>query len=155
MGKKSHKAKRKSKYADLEAKFDRLEGLVTCVLGNTPSSAPTPAQKNRLETNSKRDSDHDDGLSIFADESSLSDNDDLSDDNRNKSEVSETTKQCLFDMFGEDAIVKSKPVKEGIYLDDSQLKVLQKSFRCGKPNSLTAFNEESVEMFPVDESTET
>ncbi|KAH3868585.1 hypothetical protein DPMN_031735 [Dreissena polymorpha] len=72
----------------------------------------------------------------------------------NSEQLAETTKQCLFDMFGEDALVKNKPLKEGIWLDDSQLKVLNTTFRCDQPNFVTAFNEESVDMFPVDETFE-
>lgn len=152
---KSHKAKvKKSKYDQLEAKFDRLESLVTRVLGNMDSPPPAQAvQRPETETNSELVHNDNEVLSIFADDCSFLE-DNLSDCNNNNPQLSDMTKQCLFDMFGEDALVKNKPVKEGISLDDSQLKVLQNSFRCDKPNFLTAFNEESVDMFPVDESCE-
>ncbi|KAH3829086.1 hypothetical protein DPMN_131074 [Dreissena polymorpha] len=174
------KKKRKSKYSLLEAKFDRLEGLVMRVLGKVASSPPHAqihAEANsdgrkwlascHTETNSESRKRHapchtetnsdnhvrlqDDVLSILVDADS---DDSYSDTVDNGENLAETTKQCLFEMFGEDALVKHKPLKEGICLDDSQLKVLNTSFRCDQPNFLTAFNEESVDMLPVDESCE-
>ena len=75
------------------------------------------------------------------------------DSNNNVAEsVSES--RCLYDMFGEDAIVKKTEQKHGISLDKSQVQVLENSYRCKQPNFLTAFSEENNDLFPVDTNAE-
>ena len=64
------------------------------------------------------------------------------------------TKRCLFDLFGIDAINSKSVKKIGSVIDESQKKVLASSWRADKPNSITAFAEETKESFPVDEETE-
>ena len=68
--------------------------------------------------------------------------------------LSEKAKKCLFDIFGEDAIAKKSEKKTGITLDKSQKEVLLGHWRAEKPNTITAFAEETKELFPVDEETE-
>jgi len=68
--------------------------------------------------------------------------------------ISNKTKKCLFEIFGEDATVKKTKKQEGICLDSSQIEVLENSFRSKTPNSVTAFAEDNYDLFPVDETTE-
>ena len=79
---------------------------------------------------------------------------DIDDDKTDDEHLSEKTKKCLFDIFGEDAIAKKTEKKKGIALDESQKEVLKGHWRAEKPNLITAFAEESKEMFPMDEETE-
>lgn len=66
----------------------------------------------------------------------------------------EAAKKALFDIFGQDAIVKQEPKHEGLLIDKSQREVLDLSWRSSKPNSVTAFAEENLDLFPLDEKTE-
>ena len=77
-----------------------------------------------------------------------------SDDNNTEENLSEKTKKCLFELFGEDAIAKKNEKKEGIVMDQSQKEVLLGHWRAEKPNLITAFSEETLNSFPVDEETE-
>lgn len=117
-----------------------------------------------LKTHSKDSDVDEDTLSIMA-KGSISDdsdsdvdcaqrrlprqNSDMSNDN-----LSEDTKKCLFDIFGEDAVVKKTVKKQGISIDKSQQEVLDSSLHCDTPNFLSAFSEENFDLFPVDEDTE-
>ena len=73
----------------------------------------------------------------------------------NSRNLSEGTKKCLYDIFGDDAIVKKTVKKSGISIDKSQKKVLDTSYRTREPNFLTAFSEDNFELFSVDEEAET
>ncbi|KAL4240463.1 hypothetical protein ACF0H5_001255 [Mactra antiquata] len=57
-------------------------------------------------------------------------------------------------MFGDDAIVKKPDKKEGLVLDNSQIEVLENSYRSKEPNFLSAFSEETFDMFLVDSESE-
>ncbi|VDI20607.1 Hypothetical predicted protein [Mytilus galloprovincialis] len=72
----------------------------------------------------------------------------------NDEHLSSKAKKCLFDIFGEDAIAKKTEKKIGITMDDSQKEVLMGHWRALKPNLVSAFAEETKELFPVDEETE-
>ena len=76
------------------------------------------------------------------------------DDNADVENLSEKTKKCLFELFGEDAVAKKNEKKVGIMLDQSQKEVLLGHWRAEQPNLITAFNEETLKSFPVDEETE-
>ncbi|XP_060571539.1 uncharacterized protein LOC132729732 [Ruditapes philippinarum] len=93
-------------------------------------------------------------LSIHGD-NFLSDEDNVSIKGKvDEKELSDSTKKCLFDIFGEDATVKKSTKKEGISVDNSQKDVLNDSLHSTSPNFLSAFNEENFDLFPVDEETE-
>lgn len=68
--------------------------------------------------------------------------------------VSDKTRKCLFELFGEDAVAKKTEKKCGIELDDSQKEVLMGHWRTETPNLITAFAEDTKESFPVDSETE-
>ena len=70
--------------------------------------------------------------------------------------LSENTKKCLFDIFGEDAVVNKKNLlkKIGIAIDQSQKEELQNIYRTKEPNFLTAFSGDNYDLFPINEETE-
>lgn len=97
----------------------------------------------------------DDQISLQPDRVERAVFDESEDELRSEDEnMSDKAKKCLFDLFGEDALTKKSDKKTGIVLDDSQKQVLSGSWRSEKPNSITAFAEETLDSFPVDEETE-
>ena len=66
---------------------------------------------------------------------------------------SEKTQAILTELFGDDAGAK-KLYDNGICLDQSQLDVLSKSWRCENPEKLSAYKDEYRRCFPVHESSE-
>ncbi|XP_053378169.1 uncharacterized protein LOC128547997 [Mercenaria mercenaria] len=152
-------SKSKSKYKTLEKKFNQLDEKLNRVLTqldvNSATSKKSATRGRSLSLSENSDSEgqdsREDVLSLHSN-SKFSDGEisDSNDDN-----LSGETKKCLFDIFGEDAKVKSKPKPQGLKLDDSQKEVLEANYRCNSPNLLTAFSEDTLDMFPIDESTET
>lgn len=61
--------------------------------------------------------------------------------------------KLLADIFGEDAS-DSTTSKNGIVLDDSQVKVLQDSWRCDEPVKISSYREAYRHAFPVSETSE-
>ena len=57
---------------------------------------------------------------------------------------------ALADIFGEDAS-DSVATKNGIILDDSQVKVLEESWRCKEPSRVTSFKDSYRNEFPISE----
>ncbi|XP_045165906.2 uncharacterized protein LOC123529589 [Mercenaria mercenaria] len=150
--KSSHKAKKKqkrhSKYKELSQRFDRLEALVEKALTPKTAEEINSRAQEKNDTGAGAITGNEDVLSIHANSHvggfSDSDNEDLS----------SNTKKCLAEIFGEDAVVGKKPHKEGLVLDESQIEIVQNSFRKEEPNFLTAFSEETFEQFPLDENCE-
>ncbi|XP_053393491.1 uncharacterized protein LOC128555339 [Mercenaria mercenaria] len=68
--------------------------------------------------------------------------------------LTEAQKKDLYEMFGDDGLVKKSDKKEGLVLDSSQIDVLNSSYRCKEPNFLTSFSEENFDLFPVDSESE-
>ena len=126
-------------------------------------SLPAPQRPRHVESvysysssNEEVSSKHDDVLSISA-SGKFSDSEDGVDENNNVSHenLSENTKKCLFDIFGEDAVVNKKSTQKiGIAIDQLQKEVLQNNYRTKEPNFLTAFSEDNYDLFPVNEETE-
>ena len=115
------KATRGSKYDILEEswnkKFGDLNEKVDLLLSR---SMPAPQRRRHVESvytdsssNEEVSSKHDDVLSISA-SGKFSDSEDGVDENNNVSHenLSENTKKCLFDIFGEDAVVSKKTYSE-------------------------------------------
>ena len=111
------KAIRRSKYDFLEEswnkKFGDLNEKVDLLLSR---SMPAPQRCQHVESvytdsssNEEVSSKHDDVLSISA-SGKFSDSEDGVDENNNVSHInlSENTKKCFFDIFGEDAVVSKK-----------------------------------------------
>ena len=158
------KARRRSKNDILEESWTKklgdLNEKVDLLLSR---SMPAPQRRRHVESvytdsssNEEVSSKHDDVLSISA-SGKFSDSEDGVDENNNVSHenLSEDTKKCLFDIFGEDAVVSKKPTQKiGIAIDQSQKEVLQNSYRTKEPNFLTAFSEDNYDLFPVNEETE-
>jgi len=167
----SHKAKgkarKRSKYSSLKSRFKKLEALVTKAFSsatissaeNATSTGTNPGTSGKVKSKASKTNSGaqdlevvyrrtDDTLSIHADDDEFASSDEGSTDSKDK--LSEQTKKCLFDMFGEDAMVQKRQQSDGIVLDRAQVEVLESSFRCKDPNFLTAFSEENVEAFPVD-----
>ena len=124
------KARRHSEYDILEEswnkKFGDLNEKVDLLLN---CSLQTPQRPRHVESvysysssNEEVSSKHDDVLSISA-SGKFSDSEDSLDENNNVSNknLSENTKKCLFDIFGEDVVVNKK-TWNGI--DQSQKEVL-------------------------------
>ena len=111
------KARRRSKYDILEdswnKKFGDFNEKVDMLFSR---SMPAPQRCRHVESvfidsssNEEVSSKHDDVLSISA-SGKFSDSEDGFDENNNVSHenLSENTKKCLFDIFGEDAVVSKK-----------------------------------------------
>lgn len=111
-----------------------------------PESSHSSHREN-VHTSDSCESDKEDVLSL---KDSNFDNDPLV----SEGSVSDKLKKSLFDIFGEEATVTKTPKKEGISLDSSQIEVLQNSFRSQNPGQVTSYNQDYVDMFPVDESTD-
>ena len=110
---------------------------------------------NDSDHNDENESDHEDSVSIRVGATERAGLNESDEDTKSVDEnLSEKTKKCLFDLFGDDAITKKSDTKKGIKLDDSQKQVLLGSWRAENPNSITAFAEENKELFPVDTETE-
>jgi len=90
-----------------------------------------------------------DVLSLFGSASNLGSEDDKP--NSDSENISSQKKLPLFNVFGADATVKKTKKQEGMSLDQSQKEVLESSYRCKVPGSVTAFSEDTIDMFPVDE----
>lgn len=151
--------KMNSKFSELESKLDKVCNLLQRETNSDEiASSQRQAHGCRKPRVFDSDSDERDILSLSPGEESDSELDDNNNVTKTAAketgELSEKTKKCLFDIFGEDAIVKKEVKKVGISIDQSQVEVLNNSFRCSEPNFLTAFSEENVDLFPVDETTE-
>ena len=168
---KSKRKARRSRYDILEedwnTKFFNLNSKVDLLISRTMPT-DTPQRRRNVDSiyssSSSEDetSKHDDVLSLSASgKFSDSDNDSVQsqkDENNNElpenQNLSETTKKCLYEIFGDDAGVKKTVKKVGISIDQSQKDVLGTSYRTSAPNFLSAFSEENFDLFPVDEETE-
>ena len=63
------------------------------------------------------------------------------------------TPDLLAEMFGEDAQTKSAKV-EGLFLDKTQIDILENTWHCKFPDKLSAYRETSKQSFPVGKSAE-
>ena len=169
----SHK-KRRSRYDELEDKFDckfeqidsKFERLFTLL--NSQGKNVTGHSRSRSSSPESRAS----NTNYFSDNNSVCGNDDMlslhgksrfdsdSDDELRRphsfdKNLSEKTKSCLMELFGDDAILSKKEEKSGIILDEAQKETLTSSYRCAEPSFLTAYNESMLDMFPVSPDTET
>ena len=166
----------------LDSMFDFIKGQTstangdknTSESGNTlsqrqSSSTPSLSQRqsgsstsqSQRQTRRSRDSDsesadeRDDVMSLQPGQNEVLGSGTESDnEGSNDEHLSSKAKKCLFDIFGEDAIAKKTEKKIGITMDDSQKEVLMGHWRALKPNLVSAFAEETKELFPVDEETE-
>ena len=161
------KARRHSRYDILEEgwnkKFTDLNAKVDLLLNRLPT--PTSQRCRHAESiysdwSSEDDnaSKKDDVLSVSAngkfsdsDEDSVQNDENNNETNKN---LSESTKKCLYDIFGDDAVVKKTVKNSGIAIDQSQKQVLETSYRTREPNFLTAFSEDNFDLFPLNEETE-
>ena len=174
----SGKQKRKSKrYDELSSRMGNLENMLQQFLvsqnskNDTPDhdrvqnrSASRPCDKSvrGLFDSSDNDYDSEDNVSLHANgqispenrDSAVSCEQKDSTDLNNNVNVSENVKKGLFEMFGEDAIVKKTEKKSGIVLDKSQIEVIENSYRCKQPNYLSSFAEDNYDSFPVDSESE-
>lgn len=174
------KHKRKSRYDVLENKMDskfeevggKMDIIMKMLKSNTSKNSAENGDVNseRIERSQRRSepvcniseneddkSDNDDNISIRPKQGETlgNDSDILSDVESDNEQLSETTKKCLFDIFGDDALPKKSEKKKGIVIDDAQKEVLSNSWRSVNPNNISAFSEEHKEEFLVHEDTET
>ena len=162
------KARRRSRYDILEEgwnkKFTDLNAKVDLLL-NRSLPTPTPQSCRHVESIYSDSSSEDDNASKQDDVLSISANGKFSDsdedsvqndenNNETNENLSESTKKCLYDIFGDDAVVKKTVKKSGIAIDQSQKEVLKTSYRTREPNFLSAFSEDNFDLFPVNEETE-
>ncbi|XP_063431770.1 uncharacterized protein LOC134718430 [Mytilus trossulus] len=118
------------------------------------SQSQRPTLRSRDSDNESAD-DRDDVMSLQPGQNEVLGSGTESDnEGSNDEQLSSKAKKCLFDIFGEDAIAKKTEKKIGITMDDSQKEVLMGHWRALKPNLVSAFAEETKELFPVDEETE-
>lgn len=166
---------RSKKYDELSNRMGNLENLLKNFLDNQN------VEKNEQTVTNQSSSKHDkyekrkkfvfessddncdsgDNVSLFAgghisptcESDAESDKDHANSDSveKNDQNLSESARKCLFDIFGEDAVVKKSEKKKGIVLDKSQIEVIENGYRCKQPNYLSAFAEENFDLFPVDE----
>jgi len=128
-----------------------------------PDDSRTQSLLDDVNVNSEDDEDR---ISLFDDNLSIrprtgerlgvdSDNESVGDTKSTDEEhLSDKTRKCLFDLFGDDALTKKAEAKLGIQIDESQKQVLLNSWRSTNPNSVSAFAEDNKEDFPVHEETE-
>ena len=160
------KTKKHSRYTELSKRFSVIENMLQKMLDKNSPDKVDDFTKKSTESSSQRrgktrrleDSDDDDKVSLYAcghisDESDSNDQVVITDENNNEN-LSETQKKCLYDMFGDDAVVHKTDKKVGIVLDKAQIEVLQGSYRCKSPNFLSAFCEDTYDLFPVDGDSE-
>ena len=162
------KARRHSRYDILEEgwnkKFTDLNAKVDLLL-NRSLPMPTPQRCRHVESIYSDSSSEDDNASKQDDVLSVSANGKFSDsdedsvqndenNNETNKNLSESTKKCLYDIFGDDAVVKKTVKKSGIAIDQSQKEVLETSYRTREQNFLSAFLEDNFDFFPVNEETE-
>ena len=167
--KKGKRDKKPSKYDKLNNRINKIENMLKNMQRfldkQEPPRTETNVDKGRKTLGYDRSEEEryvsDDNISLFTNgqisPSSHRDGEDSSQEEGSKNSMetlSEATSKGLFDMFGEDALLKKPIKKSGIVLDKSQIEVLQSSYRCTEPNFLTAFSEENFYLFPVDEESE-
>ena len=164
--------KRRSRYDVLEeqwnTKFNLLLSKIDIISTQSRSIEQTehPSSKSRrrkhrtsvrthLSSSSDTDnSENDDAISLLAcGQLSDASSDDENNNKNNEQKIDKPGKKCLFDIFGEDATVKKQTRKVVIVLDDSQRQVIDNGYICKTPNDLTAFSEENIDLFPIDEDT--
>ncbi|KAK6168855.1 hypothetical protein SNE40_020027 [Patella caerulea] len=177
------KSKTKARLDALELKLDRIcqaiEGNGGNVLAKKPVTSPESCRRTEHRENlahvrtantsrvisRNEDSYESDGiLSIKPLQQERIDSDDTRCDvempilSRENDQTSNTfsdniMKKGLFSIFGKDALTKKEVKNGGIKLDDSQREVLSQSWRAVNTSSISAFPEENLEMFPIDEET--
>jgi len=152
------KAKRPSRHNKLSKRSEVIEDMLQKMLKQNSEQSvqgqtlePPPSYRQTVMSDGESDDDND-ILSIFANgQISPSQNSDIDDVSLTATEedvtLSDVHKKCLYDMFGEDAVVKSPYKKEGLVLDKSQIEVLENSYRAKKSNYLSAFSEENFDCF--------
>lgn len=129
------------------------------ILERELSQRHSPARDSEGDTdsdnNDRNNSCDDDQVSIQPGHKERADFNESEGDIKSDDEIlSDKSKKCLFDLFGNDALNSRSDKKTGIAIDESQKQVLSSSWRADKPNDITAFSEETKESFPVDEDTE-
>lgn len=164
---KRHKARKKSRYQELEKRFSMVEQLLQKMVENQsgqnkenqPSLSHSKASKGTKSVQLSDTESDDDAVSLFAC-GQISENESTTSTGAEKEqEVDREVQQPLarvglFDMFGEDAMVKKEQKKEGIVLDAAQIEAINHSYRCSQPNFLTAFSEDNYDIFSVDADSE-
>ncbi|XP_053399726.1 uncharacterized protein LOC128557097 [Mercenaria mercenaria] len=154
----------KKKISTLDNKLDGLIATIQASANSTQSQNSSNSRKRRskfTKSPSVSDSSDEDAVSLYSQtchSPSHSENN-SSDENNinsplNKHDLKESTKKCLYEIFGDDATNKKTVKKDGICVDLSQKEVLEDSYHCKTPRHLTAFSEENYNLFPVDEQTE-
>ena len=171
---KNKRKKRKSKYEILDDKYghkfnqlnDKLDNIVSMFssINGEKEKPNSSANEERNSTSAKevnnnrhhnRDScsssEDDDRVSLHPKEGEL-----FHSDCEIITPGSQMTKEpgLLYEIFGDDAVTKKPEAKSGISIDSSQREVLNTNWRTQDPNSVTAFAEENMEHFPVDEETQ-
>lgn len=81
------------------------------------------------------------------------DNLQISSDSESES-APQLVKKTLADIFGDDVFGKKTVTKSGLHIDNSQKDVLNTSYRSKNPHDVSAFAEEYIDLFPVDETTD-
>jgi len=167
--------KRRSRYDILEEQWNTKFNLLLAKIDSISTQSRTTEHAETSSKNSRRrkhgkpvsthvaessdseSSDNDDAISLLACgqlSDSSSDDENSSKHNGQKMDKPISAKKCLFDIFGEDATIKKQSRKVGIVLDESQKQVIDSGYRCQTPNDLTAFSEENIDLFPIDEDTD-
>lgn len=163
--------KRRSRYDELEEKFEQrfssfennFEKIFSLLQPQTADKSKTaPSRQSRLFSSDdesdienlssqNRKNVEDDVLSLHDKRDCSSE----SDSDCNDPTLSEKTKKCLYEIFGDDAKVsKNKTEQIGMAIDDSQKEVLLTSYRSSNPSYLTSYSEDVIDLFPVNKETE-
>ena len=169
-GKTTTKKTRRSRYTELEQKFDKkfetvdykLDRLYALFSSKKDDKSSKNVKRTYISSDEESDTcergNDDDVLSLYAKSDKFDSDNRLSDNEESvptEGNISSKTQQCLHEMFGDDAKVATKAEKIGLRLDDSQKEVIQNGYRCTEPSFLSAFNENVMDLFPVDQDTET
>lgn len=153
------------RFEHLEKNFDKMFNLISAQTRSSESDKENVDTDRVSSHQSHSDLECEDSLSIAPGQGEMSDfsrkigveshfsdtQSDSDSEERFSRSVKKGDKTLLKDLFGSDAEVNSSTKAEGIILDESQVSVLSNSWRCNRPDHLTAYKEEYRSCFPVQE----
>lgn len=162
------KRSRSKKYDEMNNRINNIEFMLQKIFDKQSENSDSRDKQSKTSHDKRKRSMFDssdensdsDQLSLFAGgqiSPEHTEKDDILVDSNNNSDdnnLSESTRKCLFEIFGNDAVVNKAEEKKGIVLDKSQIEVIENGYRCKQPNFLSSFAEENFDLFPVDKESE-
>ena len=135
--------------------IDTKSGKESVKSNDLTNKSGSSSQRQKLTDDS---SGEDDNVSLFATggfSGSESENEkDEKTDTNNNTDSTKMSRVGLFELFGQDAMVRQDVQSIGLGLDKAQIDALVNSYRSKEPNYLNAFSEDTFSLFPVDVESE-